>query len=80
MCSATSTTSGSLVAVGMGTSDSVKRSEPSETAGLGLLFLFAVFLPFLCLGIIKSNFNIQLKLKNMMKTVLMMSCGETATD
>ncbi len=75
--SATSTTSGSLVVVvNKGASDSVEGSECSETAGLGLLVLFVVFL--LCLGII--NFNIQLKLKNMMKTVLMVSCGETVTD
>ncbi len=59
--SATSTASGSLVVVGIGSFDSVERSEPSEIAGLGLLFLFVVLLPFLCLGIIKSNFNIQLK-------------------
>ncbi len=67
--SATSTTSGSLVVVGMGASASVEGYECSEIAGLGLLLLFVVFL--LCLGIIDLNFNIQLKFKNMMKTVLM---------
>ncbi len=70
--SATST-SGSVIVVGI--SDSVERSE---TAGLGLLSLFALFLPSFCLGIMKSNFNIYLNLKIMMKTVL--GCGETVTD
>ncbi len=59
----------------VGISDSV---EGSETAGLGFLSLFAVFLTFFCLGIMKSNFNIYLNLKIMMKTVL--GCGETVTD
>ncbi len=76
MGSATSTTSGSLFVVGMGASDSVEVSECSKTAGL--LLLFVIFL--LCLGIVNLNFNIQLKFKNMMKTVLMWSCGETVTD
>ncbi len=66
-------TSRSLLVVGI--SDSVQQSE---TAGQGLLSLFTVFLPFFCLGIMKSNFIVYLNLKIMMKTVL--GCGETVTD